>query len=453
MPTTTNGMHYEVSGDGPVTLLMLPGLGCSIEAWAQVTPLLDGYRCVVMDLPGHAGSLGADADGSSLATISAPVLAACDEIGLDKFVVVGLSFGAAIGVRVTLDLADRVIGYLGFMPWPASGTERDDPFMQQMHDSYADVDAIDRAIQTISLDTSRTTDAARTMKNAVSERFWRSWYGTGVYTSIGDELGAIAVPAGYVLGGRDVVAPQARLIDEMRAVPGGRVMLLADAGHLAPYELPETTAAEIRDFVERQVLIASPPAPRGDGPRKVAELGHVGIRCFDVDAQLAFYTEVLGLVVTDHDPTLGNYFLSARPDDEHHELLLAKGRDVPLGAKLIQQISFRCDTFDDVVGLHRQLQEYGVTFDMIVSHGNAVGVYFFDPEGNRAEVYWQTGLVARQPFIEHIDIETPAGELMDAIRASVEKYGADGFTEESYLRWTREQAVQASQHETTEVGR
>lgn len=150
------------------------------------------------------------------------------------------------------------------------------------------------------------------------------------------------------------------------------------------------------------------------------------------------------MVVTDDDPDLGNYFLSARPDDEHHELLLARGRNAPIDAKLIQQLSFRCETFDDVVGVYRQLREHGVRFDMIVSHGNAIGVYFFDPEGNRAEVYWQTGLVARQPFIESIDIETPADELMDAIRASVAKHGATGFTEESYLAWTRAQAQTAT---------
>lgn len=190
----------------------------------------------------------------------------------------------------------------------------------------------------------------------------------------------------------------------------------------------------------------TPPVAR----RKVAELGHVGIRCFDVEKQLAFYTDVLGLVVTDSDPAVGNYFLSARPDDEHHELLLAKGRDVAPDGRLIQQISFRCEAFEDVVGLYRQLKAYGTDFDMIVSHGNAVGVYFYDPEGNRAEVYWHTGLVARQPFIENIDIETPAAELMDAIRASVEKYGASGFTEESYQNWTRDQAGLAASGTGTE---
>jgi catechol-2,3-dioxygenase len=173
---------------------------------------------------------------------------------------------------------------------------------------------------------------------------------------------------------------------------------------------------------------------------RLAELGHVGIRCFDVEKQLAFYTEVLGLTVTDHDPALGNYFLSARPDEEHHEFLLAKGRDVPLEGRLLQQVSFRCEAFEDVLGFYRRFKANGTKLDMIVSHGNAVGVYFFDPEGNRAEVYWQTGLEAKQPFIEHIDIETPADELLAAIKASVDKYGASGFTEESYLRWTREQA-------------
>lgn len=173
----------------------------------------------------------------------------------------------------------------------------------------------------------------------------------------------------------------------------------------------------------------------------VAELGHVGLRCHDVQRQLAFYTEVLGLTVTDHDEALGIWFLSARPDTEHHELLLAAGRDVPEGAKLIQQVSFRCARFEDVLGFYRRFRTHQVRLDMIVSHGNAIGVYFYDPEGNRCEVYWQTGLVARQPFVEHIDLDTDPDELLTAIRDSVERHGASGFTAESYRTWTIEQGT------------
>ena len=45
---------------------------------------------------------------------------------------------------------------------------------------------------------------------------------------------------------------------------------------------------------------------------KIAELGHVGVRCFDLARQLEFYTEVLGLAVTDHDEGLGVFSMELR---------------------------------------------------------------------------------------------------------------------------------------------
>jgi catechol 2,3-dioxygenase-like lactoylglutathione lyase family enzyme len=182
-------------------------------------------------------------------------------------------------------------------------------------------------------------------------------------------------------------------------------------------------------------------------PPRVSELGHVGIRCFDTKVQLAFYTEVMGLTVTDFDEGLGIWFLSARPDDEHHELLLAAGRNVGRESNLLQQISFRCESLEDVVGYFERFRANGVTLDMVVSHGNAIGVYFYDPEGNRCEVYWQTGLEARQPFVEHIDLDTDLDELLARVRASVERFGETGFTESTYRDWTLEQSSQ-----TTESG-
>lgn len=175
-----------------------------------------------------------------------------------------------------------------------------------------------------------------------------------------------------------------------------------------------------------------------DVPPKIAELGHVGIHCRDIGEQLDFYTRVLGLTVTDHSESLGIWFLSARPNTEHHEVLLATGRDVPRDGRLIQQLSFRCDSLQSVVGFLRRFREDGVPVEMVVSHGNAVGVYFRDPEGNRCEVYWQTGLTARQPFVEHIELDTDTDldRLLERIRASVEAHGAVGYTEPSYVART-----------------
>jgi catechol-2,3-dioxygenase len=160
---------------------------------------------------------------------------------------------------------------------------------------------------------------------------------------------------------------------------------------------------------------------------KIARLGHVGLHCQDLPAMEEFYTQVLGLNVTDRDDRIGLVFLSAQPETEHHELLLCRGRDVPVGSKLVQQISFRCNELDDVVGFYRRLRSRGVEFDRVVTHGNAIGVYFLDPEGNRVEVYWNTGLQARQPFGMPVDLDQGADEVMRLVSDAVAKYGKTGY--------------------------
>jgi 3-oxoadipate enol-lactonase len=132
----------------------------------------------------------------------------------------------------------------------AGGAEADDPVIQGFHDSFGDVNAITRGIRDISLDPSRTTDVVRTMSTAVSEQLWRSWFGAGAYTSMRENLPGIAVPACYVIGGKDAIAPEDKLLADVRAMPGGRLVLLSDAGYLAPYECPEPVADEIHAFID-----------------------------------------------------------------------------------------------------------------------------------------------------------------------------------------------------------
>ena len=67
----------------------------------------------------------------------------------------------------------------------------------------------------------------------------------------------------------------------------------------------------------------------------VKNLGHVGIICDDSMKMRDFYTRVIGLTVTDEDPDRGSCFLSADPENEHHELALgqARGPEHPDGAR------------------------------------------------------------------------------------------------------------------------
>jgi catechol 2,3-dioxygenase len=54
--------------------------------------------------------------------------------------------------------------------------------------------------------------------------------------------------------------------------------------------------------------------------------------------------------------------------------------------------------------------------DRIVSHGNAFGMYFFDPEGNRIELYYKTGYPVPQPHGDPLDLSRSDDELLSDAR-------------------------------------
>jgi catechol-2,3-dioxygenase len=152
----------------------------------------------------------------------------------------------------------------------------------------------------------------------------------------------------------------------------------------------------------------------------------VGLFCEDLERMRAFYVTQLGLQITDEKPGMV-CFLSARPAEEHHELVLIRGRTAARDVALLQQVSFRCESLADVVGIYQRLKSHGTPFDMLVCHGNAVGAYFRDPEGNRSEVYWDTGHQVTQPFLHPVDLDQPVDALHRQVAEIIEKYGQTGY--------------------------
>jgi catechol-2,3-dioxygenase len=145
---------------------------------------------------------------------------------------------------------------------------------------------------------------------------------------------------------------------------------------------------------------------------RVAGLGHLGIFVRDIERMTAFYRDFLGMVVTKQDPDGRMMFLSSDPASVDHEIALMAGRAEDDGPPLIQQISLRVPSLSDLRTFHRNLKEQGYTIDQVVTHLSAIGCYFFDPEGNRTEVFWLTGLPSWVMIGIPIDIERADDEIM-----------------------------------------
>lgn len=142
-------------------------------------------------------------------------------------------------------------------------------------------------------------------------------------------------------------------------------------------------------------------------------LTHTGIFVRDVSKMVDFYTRALGLVVADRGK-MGNgselAFLTARAD-EHHQLVLVSGRP-PDGMSTINQLSFLVDGLDEVKAMFARIREAGVKEFRQTSHGNALSVYFPDPEGNRVEIYTHTPWYIPQPHGVAVDLSKSNEEIM-----------------------------------------
>ena len=124
---------------------------------------------------------------------------------------------------------------------------------------------------------------------------------------------------------------------------------------------------------------------------KVNSLGHIGVHVRDVERSVAFYRDILGLQVSDRSPRGGVFMTAQDRAVEHHELLLAPGRNDDGNLQILQQISFRCATLKDVKDFYQSFVDHNVPIQRVVSHGNTVSVYARDPDGNSVEVYWPSG--------------------------------------------------------------
>ena len=97
-------------------------------------------------------------------------------------------------------------------------------------------------------------------------------------------------------------------------------------------------------------------------------LGHVGIYVHDLDRMVSFYRDTLGLRITKQNWRAGIVFLSADPERADHEIALFRGRPNDADSRVINQISLRVATLDDLRAVYRRLIDAGLQIDAVVNH-------------------------------------------------------------------------------------
>jgi pimeloyl-ACP methyl ester carboxylesterase len=247
---------FRRAGTGPPVIL-LHGATLDSRAWLRtLDDLSDEFTVVAWDAPGSGRS--SDPPESFRLPDFADCLAGFIEaLGLDRPHVVGVSFGAALALQLyalhsrvprTLILVGAYAGWAGSLP-PEIVAERlgravrsakrpPAEWARDMVATYfsdkAPADLVDEVVAIVSDCRPVWT---RTAAHALAEADLR------------DTLPDIRVPTLLLNGENDVRSPVTVAEDLQAKIPGSRLVVVPEVGHVVDLEAPERFRAEIREFM------------------------------------------------------------------------------------------------------------------------------------------------------------------------------------------------------------
>ena len=134
----------------------------------------------------------------------------------------------------------------------------------------------------------------------------------------------------------------------------------------------------------------------------VRKLGHVVLNVTDLEVSVRFYTDVLGLSVSDRYPESmvpgGMVFMRCNTD--HHGVALVGGAG-KLERSSLNHFAFEVGTPDEVFRARAWLRKHGVpiVFEGRRRAGCQLAVEFRDPDGNNLEVYWGIDQVGTSGYV------------------------------------------------------
>jgi rifampin ADP-ribosylating transferase len=247
-------VSYVAQGDrSGVPVVLLHAWGESLASFDRLLTLLPAtIHAVAVDQRGH-GDADKPADGYTLLELADDVVAFMDAVGLTSAVLLGSSSGGYLAQQVAVRSPHSVSG-LVLVGSPCSLRGRP---------SFADevdrlTDPVDRVWVTASLEwfprfhdvpgwyvEDRVEDGVR-----MPASVWRKAL-SGLCTAVPPtEMGTITVPTLIIWGERDELLVRKDQEALAAAIPGSRLIVYEDTGHLVLWEQPERVAIDLTDFVK-----------------------------------------------------------------------------------------------------------------------------------------------------------------------------------------------------------
>lgn len=122
---------------------------------------------------------------------------------------------------------------------------------------------------------------------------------------------------------------------------------------------------------------------------KIKKVGHVVLGVRDPQRSIQFYTEALGMELVNVLEEMQMAFFSFGERD--HDIAVIKvPEDQPVGSSGLAHTALEIEGGEaQLRELYERLKRYGAKVEFTADHVLTKSVYFFDPDGNRLEIFSQ----------------------------------------------------------------
>lgn len=138
---------------------------------------------------------------------------------------------------------------------------------------------------------------------------------------------------------------------------------------------------------------------------KINKVGHVVLGCRDPQTSIKFYTENLGMELVQFNQELQMAFFSF--GEQHHDIAVIKvPDDQPVGSSGLSHTALQIEGGEaELRELYQKLKGHGVKVEFTAEHFLSKSVYFFDPDGNRLEIFCESMEMAAAKHYLHTNHE------------------------------------------------
>ena len=277
-------LHVKDQGAGPAVLLIHGSAGDlgDFDGWTKVL-LGKGWRVVRLDLPGFGLSGRAVNGNYSIDRVQSLVDGLMDELGIERFAIVGTSYGGPVAFRYAATRTARVTGLVIMNSAGVEyGKQEIDPKTGEKKFYAASVsdtvswDATKEGFKKAFNDPAKISDAWVTRKVDFSNIVGRdkeAALAIDQYVRGNPErvLAHVRAPVLVYWGGASLALSQStadRFYDAVKNASYREKQVQAGGGHMMHVEFPEATAATVVAFLDRRVRPGAPVLPAAPPPAK-----------------------------------------------------------------------------------------------------------------------------------------------------------------------------------------